>query len=259
MEFLKQFNIIENDEFDLTVMAQYLYMAFLNKFKIMMSEEEYKILQIFQERVYDLVDHMREMSTNDIADLFTLINEINPVLADLVIMSWCLPRSDDHFSKKFYFKKYITILISMIEHPIIKAFCLETLNKTNNVPVHCIDLIWYYMNQIELELLFVNEEGSTYIGINVDSHEIIKISLNLEFILKSDLCRVSFPNDPFKKGPLLKLLKEFIINPMLISKIKNPNYKSQLINISKNPKLYHLDINEVLSLDQINKIIDNDK
>lgn len=270
-QYIKQFNIIGNDsDLNYNILSQLLYSAILNKFKIIINEEEYKYFKEYQERIFDLIENLRELSTATIPIVLDYLEKINHYLPDIIIMLWCLPRTDNYLSKRIYnnhYKqniiKYNYKIIKNINNEVIKNFCIETLTKTNNVPVHCIDYIWYYMNAISLEFSFYNTESCTYIGFTMPDSiddDYINFGFNMEYMLEMGLGKVTYDNDPSSKGSFRNLLKKFIIEPELVKKMltipTNHNYRKQLINICNNPIKYFEDMPISISqdiMDLVNK------
>ncbi|XWV25324.1 hypothetical protein QJ856_gp0446 [Tupanvirus deep ocean] len=272
--YIDQFNVIGIDEFiNCDNISQILYAAILNRFMINMSEEEYVYFKEYQERVFDLVENLRELTTATIPIVLNYLDKINPYLADIIIMLWCMPRTDNFLSKRMYnnkykenIKKYNMKMIKNIENIVIRNFCIETLTKTNYVPIHCIDYIWFYMNTLSLEFTFYNTESSAYIGFimpeqtdkNGDTY--IDFGFNMEYLLDLGLGQVIYVNDLSKKGSFRNFLKNFVTNKILVEKLLTSNtkntYRQQLINISKNPSKYFGDTLTLIPeeiLDLVNK------
>jgi len=219
--YLEQFGVLGINELNCTVVSKLLYTAFLNKFKVTMTSEEYQYFREYQERVFDLVENLRELDVTIIGEIFSYIDKVNPSLVDIIIMSWSMPRIDIHLSKKIYdttyknnIQKYNDKIIKMIHCEPVRKFCLETLCKTNNVPVHCIDFIWLYTETLSLEFAFYNNESRTYIGVIVtDIDDCIEIGINMEYILELGLGRVMNSLCSLKQ-----LLRRFITDEQLIKK-----------------------------------------
>lgn len=254
--YLDQFDVVgKSGEIDCDYLSTLLYMAILNKFKINLNNKEYQYFREYQERVFNLVENLRELSEHNIDLILTYINKVNHYLVDIVIMSWCLPRIDNYLSKKIYqrhygqnIQKFNVKICNLITHHVVKNFCIETLTKINNVPAHCIDYIWYYMKNISLELVFYNRENGNYIGIDIlDQHhptdeEITQIGLNIPYLLDLGLASVIYKDDPFGKGSfknfLVKLLTNVDAVNILINQKKDVNFKQQLITVRDNFKRY---------------------
>lgn len=255
--YIEQFNILEKGDIDCDNLSYVLYGAILKKFKITMDQDEYAYFKEYQEHIFDLIENLRELNTEIIPIVFDYLNKINHYIPDIIIMLWCFPRTDNFLSKLIYNKnyklniqKYNHKLTAHINHYVMKNFCVETLSKTNNIPVHCIDYIWFYMNGISLELSFYNCECGTYIGISMleDDDEYVGFGFNMEYLLEMGLGQIIYEND--SKGTFRNLLKNLvldfdIVKKLLTVKTKN-NYRQQAINICNNPSKYFGDtINEI--------------
>lgn len=233
-------------------LSHQLYSNILNKFNITIDKSDYDDFVEYQERVYNLIENMRELDNEIIATILIYVNNLNPYLADIIIMSWCLPRANKYLSKRIYneqYKKNIVLynkkLIDNIENTVIKNFCIETLTKTNCVPVHCIDYLWYYMNCITLDLEFYNLDFGTYIGFEIPESpgDYTKMYLNIEYVLFIGLGKIVYQNDVLKKGSFRNFIKLFITDINIVKKLLeyNKNYRTQIINICKNPTKYFED------------------
>lgn len=262
-DYVNKFHILGKDDIlNCDNICCILYSAYLTKFNISFSNEEYVLFKEYQERIYDFVEDMRELDTNTISNILDYLYSINIYLTDIIIMSWCLPRSDNYLSKKIYgikykenIKKYNIKIIDIIEHNVIKTFCCELLTKKKSImlcntqhftgysiPIHCIDYLWYYINNLSFELTFYNMECANYIGIDISDDDYINLGLNMEYLLELGLGKINYLNDPIKKGPFNRFLLKFItdktiVENLMTSSTKN-NYIKQLSNIYKNPKKY---------------------
>lgn len=265
--YISQFNIVDNEDIDFLHcenLSKLLYSAILNKFRITISKDDYQYFKEYQERMFDLVENLRELTSATIPIVFDYLTEINPYLPDIIIMLWCLPRSDQYLSKKIYtnrykqnIQKYNIKLIKNIENNVIKNFCLETLTKTNNVPVHCIDYLWMYMNGLSFDFTFYNQEGAQYIGFEIPESDennkdetFINFGFNMEYMLEMGLGQVVYKSDPLAKGSLRNFLKNIIFDVNVVKKLlssqSNNNLKIQLKNIIKNPTKYFGDtVNQI--------------
>jgi hypothetical protein len=261
--YVKQFNVMGIDHYvNCDNLSRILYAAILNKFKVTLSEEEYNYFKEFQERIFDLVENLRELGTNEIVQVFDYFDKENHYLSDIVIMMWCMPRTDNFLSKRFYDKKYKENIseynkkiTDIIDHHAIKKFCIETLSKTNNVPIHCIDYIWFYMNTLHLEFSFYNSANSAYIGFTMpedkddyDCEEYIDFGFNMTYLLEMGLGQIVYKNDPGLKNSFRNLIKNIVLNPIVVEKMltmkTRHNYKLQMENIINNPNKYFNDISD---------------
>ncbi len=270
--YIKQFNVLGMDDYmNCEGTSHIMYAAILNKFKITMTDEEYEYFKEYQERVFDLVENLRELDVLNISLVFDYLDKKNPYLVDIIIMMWCMPRIDNFLSKRFYNKrykdnilKYNHKIIDIIDQNVIKKFCIETLSKTNNVPIHCIDYIWFYMNTIGIEFSFYNTDNNAYIGFTMpedkedyDGKAYIDLGLHLEYMLEMNLGQVVYPNDPGQKGSLRNFIKNIVFNSEIVEKIltgkTGQNFRLQMQTILNNPIKYFGEVPEML--DDLIKII----
>jgi len=260
--YIDQFNIIGNDYY-----IQMLYSALLNKFRIEIGEDEYEQFNEFQNRIFDLIENLRNLSRATIPIVINYLSKKNPTLPDIIIMMWCLPRPNQYLSQRMYkskykenIKKYNYKMIENVNNETIMNFCVETLSKTNNVPVHCIDYLWLYMGTSFIEFNFLNSNGGHYISIMINDsnsnanansnsnseaeaeHESIKFGFDMEFLLGLGLGQIIYPNDPQHKMSFRQFLYKFVTDQEIVSKLidkqsKN-NFYRQLSIVSKNPQKY---------------------
>jgi hypothetical protein len=257
--YVDQFNVLGIDAYiNCDDMSTLLYSVILNKFKVTMTAEEYVYFKEYQERVFNLIENLRELTSATIPLIFNYLDKVKPCLADIIIMLWCMPRADTYLSKRMYNKtykeniqKYNNKMIKNIDHNVMKNFCIETLTKTNNVPVHCIDYLWFYMNTLSIDFTFYNYVNGNYIGFqmeednhnNTDENEMfIQFGFNMEYLLEMGLGQVSYENDPGQKGSFRNFLRIFLTNTIVVEKSltlpSKHNYQTQASNISKNPSKY---------------------
>jgi hypothetical protein len=216
-EYLEQFHIIGQTDLNCDMISQMLYSAYLNKFRTTMTQQEYGLFKEYQERVFNLVENMRELETTDIELILDHIYQVNPYLADIVIMSWSLPRTDNYLSKQIYRNRYRENIKNFnhklpIQHDVIKKFCIETLSKTGAVPVHCIDLLWFYMVNLSIDFSFYNFESGAYIGITIVDTDEISIGLNMEYMLDMGLGQVQVNT----RGSFRNFLKRLLTDTELV-------------------------------------------
>lgn len=254
-KYITQFGVLD-DELDCINLSHMLYASILNKFMITIDNIEYQHFREFHERTFDLVENMRELEVDLIEKIFVYLNKVNNYLVDIILMLWCLPRINNIRSKQLYdakyknnIKKYNFKIVKLIKSEPIKIFCLESLSKTNYVPIHCIDYISFYLEEITFEISFCGSNGKDYIGFNVNSGkeknesflqfnmdktpEIpIDISINMEYFFELGLGL--FKHEMKQFSTILKLFinDKDIVNHMLQQK-ENTIYKTQLINICK--------------------------
>jgi len=256
-EYIDQFNIIDTkNDINCDYLSVLFYGTILNKFKTTFDKTEYYYFKEYQERVFDLVENLRELSSATVPMVFDYLNQVNHYLVDIIIMLWCLPRTDNFLSKRIYnnhykqnIQKYNYKLTKNITHECMKNFCIETLTKTNNVPTHCIDYIWFYMNTISMEFSFYNMDSGSFIGFIMPEHDddnYIDFGFNMEYLLEIGLGQIAYENDPSSKGSFRNFLKNFVTDTVMVKKLlvakTNQNYRKQLLAISKNPSKYFGDV-----------------
>lgn len=244
--YVKQFHVIGVDEYiNCNSICIMLYNALISKFKITFTKDEYPYFKEYQERIFDLVENMRQLDNSIIHNILSFLEIENHYLVDIIIMSWCLPRSDTYLSQNRYKLKYKdniikfqSKLIHNITQSYMQKFCLDFLSKSNNLPIHCIDYIWYYMNALTIEFEFYNNQSANYIGINLHNDRTITLGLNLEYILFMGLGNFEYSN----KGSFKKFFIEFIQNDIIVSKTLESNsgcnFFTQLKKISQNLDFY---------------------
>lgn len=255
LSFIEQFEVLSDptDNINCEEVSKLLYEAFLTKFKISLSEESHEILLIYQNKVYNMVENMHDMSPEEIKSVLKILDEKNPYLADIVLMSWSLPRVNECLSQVGYdnkykanIKKYNKLLVDIVDFYVVKNFCIETLGKINNVPIHCIDILWYYMNNLSIDFSFNSDVNRRYIEIKFDADDIeyIFFGFHLEYLLDMGLGQNASETDPLDKGPFRIFLKSFVGNTELVKSFatsmepSSKNYIKQLNLIATNPKKY---------------------
>lgn len=196
--YLKQFGItaesINNDNDSI----HKLYFKLLNKFDagLFQSTTIYENFIQFEENMYDLVENLRTLDVNYISQIFDSLSIHDPRLVDICILLWCIPRSN-YMSKNRWYEAYKNLvslwsnkIMLIIENDHVKNFCIETITKTNYVPIHCFEYLWYYLNDgVCLEHVFVNSRSGMFVGFEYDdsesgSSDIIqcKFYINIEYI-----------------------------------------------------------------------------
>lgn len=256
-KYIDQFNILGIDEtINCEGVCSILYEALLNKFKIKISEDEYFYFSEYQERLYDFVGNLRENDFTIILIVFDYLLIINEYLVDIVIMMWCLPRINSYSSQQFYvanykenIAKFNFKLVNCIKNDFMKYFCMETLSKTNNVPIHCIDYLWYYMDCLCLDVHFLDDRNKNYVEFSIHENEdtqSINFGFNMEYVLELNLGNIS-------KNSLRKYIKKLITNVDVVETLKtNKNYWKQIKNIYSDPKKYFKNLPI-----QVKKIVDS--
>lgn len=259
--YLRQFFVPEIR--DIERLSKKLYRALLNRFMINVSLQEYNDMKQYQECIFDLVEDLRKMDISFIEDFLNYLDENDPYMADNIIMCWSLPRTEDYLSKKFYnkkyeenIKKYNCILVELVEHPVVRNFCIETLSKTNYVPVHCIDILWFYMDILSFELFFYNINNCYYLGFVTQDiigtwDECLEFGLNVPFILDMGLGDINYlskkdlafsENGKLLRGTFKNFIKifftDYFLAERMVSSRCGKNYFSQLRKINDNPSKY---------------------
>lgn len=255
LAFIQQFEVLSDptDNINCIEVSKLLYAAHLTKFKIELSVESNDILLIYQNKVYNMVENMRNMTPEELKSVFKILDDQNPSLADIVIMSWSLPRVNECLSQLGYdnkyksnIKKYNKLLVDIVDFYVIRNFCIETLDKNNNVPIHCIDILWYYMNGLSIDFSFNSDANKRYIEIKFDEEdtEYILFGFHLEYLLDIGLGQNMSETDPFKKGSFRIFLKSFVSNPELVKSFvtsmepSSKNYIKQLKLIASDSTKY---------------------
>jgi hypothetical protein len=185
------------------------------------------------------VEHLRELDTKFIMDILVYLDQTLPSLVDVVIMHWCLPRSTHFKSKQMYdnaYKNNIEIynkkLIDNINSYLFKNFMTDTISKTCNVPIHCIDIIWYWLPiETPLDFTFCNNSNGNYIKIDINTEDIyVNVMFNMETILDMNL-----GNLITNKGPFKHYIKNFVYNSQYVEaymkSVTRKNYEHQSTNI----------------------------
>lgn len=238
-QYIRQFDIIDTEDFNSSFLSQLLYKAYINKFLIHMEPPEYEIFQLYQNRFFDLIENMREFDIASIKTIFTFFENEDPYVVDNIIMSWCLPRPGSYSSKKYYddeysknIAKFNSKLLEMVEHRPVKNFCIECITKTCNIPIHCINILWHYLTSITVEFDFCDDLHSRYLSIILgDDPNIIRIGLNLVYVLNMGLGKN--PQNNFNI-----LIQNMVNDPELINLLSKSstkkNYIKQLMHINKN-------------------------
>jgi hypothetical protein len=236
---MEQFGLLGSaGGFNCLEISKLLYEAYLNAFKIEIQPATYEILLIFQHRVYDLIEDLRETDSDQLKLVLKALDEQNPTLADIIIMSWCLPRVNMHLSKIAYdneykdnISRYNHLLTSIADFYVIKNFCIETLSKKCSVPIHCIDIIWFHMGGVSVDFGFRGDMGRHYLEFKVDDSEYICIDIHMEFILVMGLGQSVLSDH---KGPFSNFLKKFVTEPELIKALsESPTAKNYLIQLKR--------------------------
>lgn len=249
--YLDQFGVLGVDEYmNSDNMCTMLYNLLLHKFRLIYSEEEYEYVLEYQNRVYNLVENLRELTSVTLPVVFDYLENINVYLIDIIIMMWCMPKNDS-MSKRSYNKKYMNCIakynskmVKNINHKSVKNFCFDTLSKSNYVPIHCIDYLWFYMDTLTVEFEFYNTDNAHYLGITHPVVEATKdetakiepasiiLGLNLEYLFEMKLGEV----EDSARGTFKNLVKVLVSDSSILKKLLNiptgQNLRNQLIKLS---------------------------
>ncbi|AEQ32507.1 hypothetical protein CE11_00337 [Megavirus courdo11] len=264
-KFVDDSNIIKNDDMNCKYMSHLLYTKILANGKVEMTVQESQIMMQYQNNVHAFIEIIREYDIKNILSILEYLYSIEfEYLVDVIIMWWCLPDINTSFGKKKYNDHYKNLIqqynykiIELIDTNILKHFCLETISRTNSIPIHCIDYIWYYMASISMEPEFYNSNNAMHIKITIQDSEYIGFGFNMERLLYLGLGRTNYSKANNPKIPFIKILSTFVTDTNVVKKLLESNtvsnYKTQIININKNIDLYFGDYlnsipNEILDL-----------
>lgn len=251
MEYLYQFGVVgPDDTLNTDNLSQILFSAYLNHFNKAFRIEEQAFIDEYHERIFNLVENLRNHTEDNILVVLDYLHEANPYTLDLVIMTWCLPRQSNYLSEQVYLDRYKALihehnhkLVKLVSSKAIKQFCVEALVKTNYVPMHCLDLLWYYMDAHEIEIKFTDGITSKWIGIEVDAEQpidtlSIQIIINMEYILKCGLGKVAnMKNKTFEN--LLIIMMSTSESIESLKKISTGKiFYNQYLKIKTNPQQY---------------------
>lgn len=250
--FIDQFQIITEDD---NPLVKLLYGFYLSRFKFTMDSEEYQFIGELQDKIFNCTEEMRYLEINQIRDVFVYLDKVLPCLADIIIMTWCLPRAEQYRSKIIYdnvyqsnIRSYNHILFEIADCYVIRNFCLESLIKKNSIPVHCIDILWYWMCSVDIDIdfNFVNSGNGNFIMIDKDEflpqgNEInlgvapvvtatVSMGINMETIFKLGLGK-----EECSKGAFQKLLNSLLNNETFIKYYSevDANYVIQRNNLMR--------------------------
>jgi hypothetical protein len=227
--------------------AEVLYVSFLSRFE--QKPKDQNASKIFQDCMISYVGKLRTLDTDVIGSALKELAIINPCLPDIVIMMWCLPDPKaENLIMNIEHKRLIETcnpkLIDICDHPIVKSFCIETVTKTNYVPIHCIDILWPYMQNRELNLRFENEQTWDFVGFLMspgddvdDGNYNMDLSLNIDAVFSMGLGKIAIKN-----FSLRKLLYPLIFDAATIKSIyetdEGNDFKEQLKRIHANGPEY---------------------
>ena len=221
-EYIKEFNVFNE------TLLEFLYKCILNKFQIKISDEKYSDYEIFLNEIFRLIESLREKEDSFISEFLLFISTKNIHLGDIIILLWCLPFPGKFISKTIYdnhykhnIDKYNIKMINIISNTVMKNFCIESLTKTNYIPIHCIDYLWYYMSNIIINLRFIGYDRYIFIEYKNENSELY-MHFCIDYLFDNDLGNVIYPTDPFNKRSFQEFLKTFLLdNPIKKSLISN--------------------------------------
>lgn len=234
--------------------AQRLCSLILSRYSIEVEQEILDEILSYHHSIHHFLEDFREYPIDEIKKVLTYLKEeeYHHVLT-AIILCWSLPTIGQFFSSNAYNRKYKenihlynSKITNLIHIPAIQDFCLEALSVNAYVPIHCIDYIWFYLNESQYTFRFHNSIYGSYFRIILDNTEKSKdsnpeiiLSFNLCYVLEMGLARVSWSSDPLNKGPMYRIIFKLLTDPTIVaSLINNEQYREQLIQISRNPSKY---------------------
>lgn len=240
--YLQQFNISDSVN-DISCIHK-LYLKLLNRFDpgYFDSISAYETFIEYESNMYDLVENLRELDTSYIYKVFETLSEYDHRLPDICILLWCVPRSN-WMSKNKWYSEYAKLIdrwsskiLELIDNKYVQDFCIETITKTNYVPIHCLEYIWYYLNEfVCLEHVFINSASGMVIGFEYDhtdsnnKHDTIqcKFHINIEYIFMLGIGKSSIvPN----KKSLQEYWLDFIYHIDKIDNIQEADTYANLVS-----------------------------
>ena len=202
-------------------------------------------LNIYQDSMFDCVENLRELEPEYIASVFDWLyaNQFEYV-ADIIIMFWSLPRFGSYRSRTSHdikyeenIRKYNPKIISIINNNSVMKFCIDTLSKTNSVPIHCIDFLWFYSNGLVFDVKFINRDNRSFLTIEMSDDNSISLGFNLLHILELGLGNIQN-----RSTTLVKMLIAIITNNLTVKSILKTSFgkvfKDDLVVINNNTEKY---------------------
>ena len=238
-KFIDQFNIISDIE-----SSQKLYELFLNRFEMEILPEEFQKYINFRTRIIELVTALHYLDIDVISSVLLYLTKKNEYLPDIIIMEWSLPINYTTFSQQKYkddyekqIEKFNHQLVKLVENETVMNFCLESLTKTNNVPIHCIDILWNYMFKMEIEFEFITH-NPYYLRIEVIEDSVL-LGINLSVIFNLKLGMHTFSHKISFFDFIMKLIQNEQYVICFLKSKTGKNFYTQLTEINKyNPKPY---------------------
>lgn len=202
IEYLKAYQLVESeapDEIKTSVASQVLYTCFLNRFRWEMEEEHSQILAIYQQRVADVLEDLRERSDPEIVCVLECLDQTDRHLLDVIIMSWCQPRPRQFLSKLMHerchrelIRKYHPTMLRLLDHYTLRNFRAEAFCRDCHLPVECLDYIWSDLVQREIVPVFSNDASGGYLGLlNSSQEDATELTINLKVLMELGLGRHS--------------------------------------------------------------------
>ena len=269
-ELIESFNITidDKDGINCEETSKLLYEAYLTKFQIEVHPSVKTILDIYQDKIFDFVDYLHMIDISVVEEVLIYLDKNSyPHIADIIIMMWSLPRPQEFKSQSRYDAKYNNLiqqqnykLCKMLDCYVVRNFCYETITKNNNVPVHCIDILWHSMTGMSIEFKFCGEFDKRYLGYEIctdeenDKDNFVYFKFNLEYLLRLGLGNELYDSQvkvSFKSFSKIFITNQDLFNSIIASKTQSSiHYLHQVKKIILDLPTYYDDIN--LKLVKIN-------
>jgi hypothetical protein len=225
IKYLAEYQLIENlpgkDEINCQVAAQILYTCFLKRFRWDMDQEESRILAIYQQRVADVLEDLRDRNDSEIVCVLECLDRVNRHLLDVIIMSWCHPRPRQYLSKLMYerchnqlIEKYHETMIRFSNHYTLRNFRIEAFCRDCYLPVECIDYIWSELVQREIVIVFCNDASGGYIGL-INSENTVELSVNMKIVMDLRLGLSKILREGYERS-FIDVVKSLLTDPVMI-------------------------------------------
>jgi hypothetical protein len=289
-DYIDQFGVLGMDEFmNSDNLSQILFTSYITKFTEVLTTEESNYLNGYHDRVFNLVENMRELSKSTISVIFEYLLKKNAYVLDLVIMVWTLPRKNNYLGQDKYklkykenIQKYNNKLIQLINTTPIEQFCIESLTRNivtktgtcnNYLPIHCIDLLWYYLSPNDFSLEFSSITSKEYVGVEINESFVVDsvdanneetsdteyltqffssknftskikklehttLFINTEYLLYCGLGTVNNINNKNLRDIIVLFMTDINFFNQIRELTSVKNFVSQVETIKKNPKQY---------------------